>query len=167
VPSFDALYRLHRDRVYRYCISQLGNATDAEDVAADVFVAALDVPAAHRPEPTEALAWLLHIARNKVVDHHRRRARRSAILARFFSRPSEWDPRADVEASVVRRDELTAILDAFARLRPRDREVVGLRLAAGLPYDRIAAVLGISEHAATVATQRAVDRLRKIVEGSQ
>jgi RNA polymerase sigma-70 factor, ECF subfamily len=184
MAAFEELYRLHRDRVYRYCLSQVGSASDAEDLAADVFVAALHVQPGQRSGsangtgrgrdassepagPDEALAWLLHVARNKVVDHHRRRARRSAVLARFFSRPSEWDPRADVEASILRRDELATILDAFGRLRPRDREVVGLRLAAGLSYDRIAAVLGISEHAATVATRRAVERLRKIVEAER
>src|SRR4051794_36513349 len=39
-PAFEQVYRDHATRIYRYCLSQLGNASDAEDLAAEVFAAA-------------------------------------------------------------------------------------------------------------------------------
>jgi hypothetical protein len=47
-------------------------------------------------------------------------------------------------------------------MSPRDRVLVGLRVAGDLSYAEIGAVIGASEHAAMTATRRAVQRLRAI-----
>jgi RNA polymerase sigma factor (sigma-70 family) len=64
----------------------------------------------------------------------------------------------------VFRDEVAQALRAMRHLSERDRTIIGLRIAAGLPYAQVGAVLGLSEHAATVATKRALARLRKHLE---
>ncbi|HEX6684105.1 MAG TPA: sigma-70 family RNA polymerase sigma factor [Candidatus Limnocylindrales bacterium] len=161
-PPFDDVYRDYAATVYRYCLSQVGNQHDAEDLASEVFVSAFRDYERTRPDAT--LPWLLRIARNAVIDHYRRRARRGSVLARFLGRVSEVDLDADVEAEVVLRSEIQAVLAAMGRLRERDRELVGMRIAAGLSFGEIGRVLRISEHAATVATHRALQRLRAIVE---
>jgi RNA polymerase sigma-70 factor (ECF subfamily) len=102
----------------------------------------------------------MRIARNEIIDRERRRRRRSLLLARFFSGGSDVDPDANVEAQVVIRDELRGVLGVLKRLSARDRLLVSLRLAADLPYAEMAEVLGMSEHAVTVATRRALQRLR-------
>ena len=158
--SFEQVYREHAACVYRFCLSLLRDPAEAEDVAAEVFVSALASYDRTQPSPVEVRPWLLRIARNEVIDRDRRRKRRSALLARFFSGGSEADPGANVEAQVVIRDELRGVLDAMKRLSSRDRQLVGLRLAADLPYADIASVLGMTEHAVTVATRRALERLR-------
>ena len=38
--AFEQVYRDHAARVFRYCLSQVSNRGDAEDLAADVFAAA-------------------------------------------------------------------------------------------------------------------------------
>jgi len=76
------------------------------------------------------------------------------------------DPDANVEAQVVIRDELRAVLRVLGRLSARDRMLVSLRLAADLSYAEMAGVMGMTEHAVTVATRRAVQRLRQHL-GSQ
>jgi len=110
------------------------------------------------------LPWLLRVARNEVIDHRRKRTRRSALLARFFGGSGEIDTGADVEGAVVRRDELDRALVAMQHLSERDRTLIGLRIAADLPFAEIGAVVGLSEHAATVATKRALQRLRRRLE---
>jgi len=159
-PPFDEVYRTHATRVYRYCLSQVGNPIDAEDLTAEVFASAFAAYPAARLADGVVLPWLLRIARNEVIDHRRRRTRRSALLTRFFGGGSEVDHAVDVESEVVLRDELRQVLAAMGQLSERDRALIGLRLAAGLPYAEIGEVVGISEHAATVATQRALQRLR-------
>lgn len=158
---FEGVYRDHAARVFRYCLSQVSNRGDAEDLAADVFAAAFhafaaaDVPRAAEP------AWLLRIARNAVIDHRRKHSRRSALLARFFGGETEADQRVDVEGEVVMRDEVRQALAAMAHLSDRDRAVLGLRVAAGLSYAEVGAVVGVSEHAATMACKRALARLQR------
>ncbi len=161
VLPFEQVYRDHAARVYRYCLSQVSNRGDAEDLAADVFAAAFHAYAAAELTPGAELAWLLRIARNAVIDHRRRHTRRSALVARFFGGESEADPSANVEGEVVLRDEVRRALAAMTQLSDKDRTVIGLRVAAGLPYAEVGAVLGISEHAATMACKRALARLQR------
>lgn len=163
-PTFEHVYQEHSARVYRYCLSQVGNASDAEDLAAEVFAAAFAAYDGARLAGG-VLPWLLRIARNEVIDHRRRRTRRSALLTRFFGGDSDLDRSADVAGEVVSRDELRRAIAAMQHLPDRDRTLIGLRIAADLPYAEIAGVLGLSEHAATVATRRALQRLRKRLEG--
>jgi RNA polymerase sigma factor (sigma-70 family) len=158
---FEQLYRDHAARVYRYCLSQVSNRGDAEDLAADVFAAAFHAFATVELTSGAELAWLLRIARNAVIDHRRKHSRRSALLLRFFGGESEADPKANVEGEVVLRDEVRQALAAMTHLSDKDRTVIGLRIAAGLPYAEVAAVLGVSEHAATMACKRALDRLQR------
>jgi len=161
VLPFEQVYRDHAARVFRYCLSQVSDRGDAEDLAADVFAAAFHAYAAAEPAPGAVLAWLLRIARNAVIDHRRRHTRRSALVARFFGGESEADQKTNVEGEVVLRDEVRQALAAMAHLSEKDRTVLGLRVAAGLPYAEVAAVLGISEHAATMASKRALARLQR------
>jgi RNA polymerase sigma-70 factor (ECF subfamily) len=163
--SFEQVYREHASCVYRFCLSLVRDPGEAEDVAAEVFVSALASYERTQPDAADVRSWLLRIARNEVIDRDRRRKRRSLLLARFFSGGSEVDPDTNVEAQVVLRDELRGVLDVIGRLSSRDRQLVGLRLAADLPYAEIAAVLGMSEHAVTVATRRALQRLRNHLGG--
>jgi RNA polymerase sigma factor (sigma-70 family) len=160
-PRFEQVYLDHAPRVYRYCLSQVSNRGDAEDLAADVFAAAFHAFATAELVPGAELAWLLRIARNAVIDHRRRHTRRSALLARFFGGETEADPKVNVEGEVVLRDEVRQALAAMAHLSDKDRTVIGLRIAAGLPYAEVAVVLGITEHAATMACKRALTRLQR------
>jgi RNA polymerase sigma-70 factor (ECF subfamily) len=166
-PLFEQVYREYAGRVYRYCLSQVGNASDAEDLAAEVFASAFASYHTARFAEGVVLPWLLRIARNEVIDHRRRRTRRTAVLTRLFGGESDLDRSADVEGEVVLRDELRQAIAAMAQLSDRDRTLIGLRVAAGLPYAEIGAVVGLSEHAATVATKRAMQRLRVRLEAAR
>ena len=161
--SFEEIYETHYPRVFLFCLSQVRNRADAEDLAADVFEAAYAAYLAGPPVQA-VLAWLLRIARNRVIDARRRAGRRSAILARFYGGLDESDPFAGVEQQVVMRQEAAAALSCARRLGPRDRLIVGLRIMAGLSHAEIALVLGTPERTAVVLSGRALKRLRKLYE---
>jgi RNA polymerase sigma-70 factor (ECF subfamily) len=163
---FEDLYRRYAPPVYRFCLSQVRDPSDAEDLAADVFAAAFVAYERTRPDVDRVLPWLLRIARNGAIDHHRRQATRRLTTARWFQRngPHESSP-ADVEREVTLRSELREVLDRCQRLKARDRTLIGLRVAADLSFQEVGEVLGISEHAATMATKRALRRLRELYEG--
>ncbi len=154
---FDEVYREHADSVYRFCVSQLRDRDTAEDVTGDVFAAAFGAYGRVRPDPAGVRTWLFRIARNAVIDQYRREGRRQSLIARI-GRDREFPE--TVEANVEQRFDLRSVCAAMESLRERDRQLVGLRIAAGLSYAEVGRVVGMREGAAKMATLRALERVR-------
>jgi len=159
VTPFAQVYEAHAGPVYRFCLAQLGDTAAAEDAAADAFGKAFAAWESFGDgDPEGVRRWLFSIARNTAVDQHRRRRRRALLLGRLGS--SGGAPAVDVETVAGLRAELREALSAVQSLRPRDREMVALRCAAGLSYAEIGRLTGTSEDAARTATHRALSQVR-------
>lgn len=152
------LFDRYYDAVYRYAFARLGNATDAEDAAAETFVAMVRSLPSFRWRGVPFEAWLFRIAMSKVVDiaRHRSRVRTSdAILPDAIDRDA--DPARVVAAEESRR-QLVAAVDGL----PRDqRDVVMLRFFLGRSVRETAEHLGRSEGAIKQLQLRALARLRR------
>lgn len=71
------LYDTALPQVYGYLLSRCRRQQLAEDLTAEVFLAAVAV--VRRPDPpTVSLPWLIGTARHKLVDHWRRQSREDA-----------------------------------------------------------------------------------------
>jgi RNA polymerase sigma-70 factor, ECF subfamily len=68
------LYDTALPAVFGYLRPRCGDAAVAEDLAAETFLAACDATQ-HGLVDRVTVAWLIGIARHKLVDHWRRRAR--------------------------------------------------------------------------------------------
>lgn len=69
-----AIYRRALPQVYGYLLPRCGSAVLAEDLTAETFMAA--VAAVRRGSASEVtVAWLVGVARHKLVDHWRWAAR--------------------------------------------------------------------------------------------
>jgi RNA polymerase sigma-70 factor, ECF subfamily len=62
--AFEALYRRHRDAVYRFAYIIMRSGPDAEEVVQDVFVTLNRKAATFDPKRSQLRTWLLGIARN-------------------------------------------------------------------------------------------------------
>src|SRR5256885_1833539 len=69
--SFGQLYDKYVDKVYRHLYYRCGNATEAEDMAAQVFLKAWNAMKRFKPMGRPFGVWLLSIAHNLLVDHYR------------------------------------------------------------------------------------------------
>ncbi|WP_143308742.1 RNA polymerase sigma factor, partial [Candidatus Entotheonella palauensis] len=78
---FTTLVEKHQDRIYRYCVSRLGEA-QGEEIAQDVFLTAWESLAKFRQESAIS-TWLTGIAKNKCIQAFRNRGRRQTIVATF------------------------------------------------------------------------------------
>jgi len=96
-------------------------------------------------------AWVMTIARNKVIDHHRAAGRRPV---------PKGDDLPDVPAP-KQADAAPELWDAVARLPQRQREAVGLRFAADLRYREIALAMDSSEEAARRSVHEGLKKLRE------
>lgn len=152
----DAAVRLHRAQVFRYLRRRTVDDELAEDLTQDVFVAAV----AHLGEldlERPLLAWLYRVARNRLIDEVRARAREPQLL------PLDEAAEHGVEnAYAPLLGE--AIRRASLRLDAADREILVARLFAEEPFATIAESLAVTEPAAKMRYVRALRRLRQELE---
>ena len=160
LASFESVYLRYGRLVHRYCLSRLLDRGLAEEVAAQSMAQAFAAYDRTRPASESTKSWLLRIACNCVNDHLRRRRRDRLLLAALVRRPHAP---ADPEHEAVVNSELTAVLSGMRKLSGRDRELIALRAGAELSYFEVGRQLGIGENTATVATRRAIARLRRLV----
>ena len=159
---FEQVFQLYGESVYRYCLSQVREPSLAEDIAADTFERAWKAFERVKPEAEWVRAWLFRIAKNRVVSHQRRSTKFANII-RGLGR-TESQAVASVENDVTIREELRLAIAAIASLKVRDRQLIGLRVGAGLSYSDIGAILDMPPHSAEVATRRAIEKVRAAVE---
>ncbi|MFO0792160.1 MAG: sigma-70 family RNA polymerase sigma factor [Pirellulales bacterium] len=131
--------------------------TDSPD---DCVQEALVELAQQRERPQHIRAWLYRVVKNRALnmlrgDKRRRERESHAMAARF----------ALVQGSAGhdRGDSLAAI-EAVGRLNDAEREIVVMRIWGGLRYEDIAAALGISASTAFRQYERALVKLRQILE---
>ena len=141
-------------RVYGYLLPRCGSAALAEDLTAETFLAAV---AASRQGslPEVNVAWLVGVARHKLVDHWRREEREQRSLAAAEPTTPDvddpWDEWFDAEAAHA----------ALARLPVPQRAALTLRYLDGLPVATVAEHLGRSLHATETLLVRSRSALRR------
>ncbi|MEO5957566.1 MAG: sigma-70 family RNA polymerase sigma factor [Opitutaceae bacterium] len=159
--AFGELVRRQVNLVYSIAVRQCGgDAHLAEDVAQRVFT---DLARRARSFSgyTELGGWLFRraqfVASDIVRAEHRRRAReQEAHAMQEISRPTVGD--ADWQ-------KLAPVLDqAIGELPERDRDAVVLRFFEGRPFAEIGATLRLTEDAARMRVERALDRSRTALE---
>ena len=125
----------------------LGDRHLAEDAAQQALAkAALNLP--HLNQTGQFGSWVAVICRN---------------AARDMARANRWlrsDPGLPVAVAEPARDDVgPAVRAALEQLEPQAKEVIYLRFYDGLSYERIGAVLGISEQAINGRLRRAKKKL--------
>jgi len=134
------VYDVALPQVYGYLLRRCGGAALAEDLTAETFLAAVDAVRREHP-PAVSTAWLVGVARHKLVDHWRRVAREERALRRVVGpRPTHADEGDE------RLDRLLAET-VLERLSPQHRAALVLRYLDDLPVDQVAELLGRSVHA--------------------
>ncbi|MGF1598119.1 MAG: RNA polymerase sigma factor [Acidimicrobiales bacterium] len=152
-----ALYDTALPEVYGYLATRCGSPSVAEDLTSETFLAA--AAAVERGKVSDlTVAWLIAVARNKLVDHWRRREREDRALTVVGSEPDPADDPWD-----VRLDLLTAhrVLDS---LGAHHRSALTLRYLDELPVRDVAHHLGRTEGATEVLLVRARSAFRASYE---
>jgi RNA polymerase sigma-70 factor, ECF subfamily len=154
---FAQLYRELLPPLFGYIRFRVGDRQLAEDLTAQVFERALGRLSSLR-QADRLRPWLFAIARNLVADHRRRRQVR-LDLAVVDDLEHLWAE--SPEGQAVQRDEWRRLLAHLARLDERERELLGLRFAAGLSNREVGEVAGLSESNVAQIVHRAIVKLRR------
>jgi len=156
--AFEALYRQHHDRLYRFCKSRVSNAGDAEDITQEAFVRAwrhIETLGGERL----FYPWLRRIAQNLCVDHGRRQGRTTPV-----AEPDPGGASGGQEEAVIRADDLRMLDLALARLSARNRQALEQRERDEWSYERIAEHAGVTVPAVESLLWRARQALRREFE---
>jgi RNA polymerase sigma-70 factor (ECF subfamily) len=160
--DFPDIYDEQLQRVYGFIAYRVANRADAEDLTQQTFERALRHWADFDPRRASVSTWLLAIARNLVIDHHRLRAQRTRTVD-LDEAPASDLPSGDLDAALGVSPELST---ALAALNDRERELVALRFGADCTGQQIADLVGLSLANVQQTLSRSLRKLRASLEQS-
>lgn len=139
---------------------RMNGARDPEDVMGEVFLHMARKIRAFSGSPSGFRSWVFTIAHHRMVDDHRSRTRRPLTLVENLPEV-EADP-ADLEAF----DNMGTqrVRDLLALLTEDQRNVLLLRLVAGLTIEEIADLIGKNVGSTKQLQRRGLNALRKHLE---
>ena len=161
--AFEQLVERHQRLVVGTVGRMLGNTSDAEDIAQQVFVRVWKSAKRYVPR-AKFTTWLLKITRNLVFNELRRRSRHPQVPLQAESEEEERPIRDEnaiaPDASMLEQELQKAIDAAIANLPETQRLAVILRRYEELSYEEIAETLDQSVSAVKSLLFRARTELR-------
>src|SRR5260221_4822083 len=164
--ALSLLYSRYLPVVRLYVLGRVRDVHLAEDVISETFLAMVDSIERVRADGEPAFAgWLLGIARNKVVDHYRRRA----ALPTIQGMVAPWEePAAQAEAGdplnvVTARESWAEVVAALQRLTEEQRMVVLYRCVLGYATEDVARLMDRQPGAGGALQFRALGSLARVL----
>jgi RNA polymerase sigma-70 factor (ECF subfamily) len=149
------------ERVYPMMLAfaqrRLGYNEEARDAVSEALARTVTTIARMAELDTTPEAWSFGILRNVVLDLQRRTYRdRQIPVSGLVTAP-------DPSEALDERSEHENVRRAFAQLNDIERELLELRVVAGLTSEQVAVVLAMSPGAVRMAQARALTKLRNLL----
>lgn len=159
--AFGRLYDLYVDRVYAYARSRVRSVQDAEDLTEIAFMKAWEAIGSYDDRGLPFTAWLFRIARNAVIDRHRKSEREpeAVDLAAAATIPDV----VAVEEEVLGLLDGETIREALRELTDEQATVITMRFIWDMSLKDVAESLGKSEGAVKAMQHRAVRSLAALL----
>ncbi len=158
--AFGELYTRYVDMVFRYVFSKVGDPYDAEDLTEEIFFRVWRALPAYEQRGLPFTAFVMRVARNIVIDHYRRGRQKVEHVSLDDYAWSLSQPDAAVSLA-----ELDVLRSGLKDLKEDYQQVLLLRFLSGLTPAETAQVMERSEGAIRVLQHRALQALRKKIEG--
>ncbi|GAB2728789.1 hypothetical protein GCM10027038_28890 [Arthrobacter bambusae] len=157
VELFSAVYQAFAGQVLGYLTAK--GVSDPEAVTQDVFLAVVPRVDTITGGVSGLRTFVFSVAHARMVDDHRRQSRAPEHHEFEPERDTRQSSSAESEAmDRVAPGEVLALLDL---LREDQREVLTLRIVAGLTVDQAAEIMGKSQGAVKQLQRRALNALRE------
>jgi len=165
VEAYEDLVRRYGPQIVSLAFAMMGDRHEAEDVAQEAFVRAYrGLPRFRRK--ARFSSWLYRIALNLCRDRLKARSRRGRSAGEESLTELDGGPREQAPRRLADRELSERMREAIQGLPPLYRDCFALRHLRGLPYEKVAEILGISPETARVRTYRAREMLREALASS-
>ena len=152
--AFEQLFRSHWPRAYRAALLVVGDASAAEDIAQESFLAA--VRALDRFDRRRPFGpWLHRIVVNRAIDWSRARTLRRELAADSAAEPAAVEREPAGRAAELAR--------ALAELGAEQRAVIVLRYLLDYTPGEIADLLELPRGTVNSRLRRGLDRLEEVL----
>ncbi len=155
---FEQNYR----RLFAMIYYRVGDADVAEELVSQVFEQAVKHIGRFDDRGVALAAWLSRIARNLVIDYHRRRKSRPPAPLELNETWASRDP--DPARQTLHSESARFLALALDRLTPEQRDVILLRFIGQLSAPEVGASLGKTAGAVKALQHRALASLRRELE---
>ena len=135
-----AAYAAHGAELYRFALRGLGDSNLAQDAVQETFLRAWQAAERYDPARSSLRVWLFAIARNVLIDVHRRRGRSSWAPVAEAAADGEGMAVADEAEAVVAR---AVVAEALGRLSAEHQQVIVETYLRGRSYEDLAARCGV------------------------
>ncbi len=149
------VYRRFAPAVRGYLRGQ--RVDDPEDLLGEVFLRVARSLSRFRGDEEHLRRWVFAIARNRVIDAGRHRARSPLLVERPLPELPAAPPAAPIDPE---------LLDALGALTAEQREVIVLRFVADLSLEEVADITRRSVGAVKSMQHRALEQLARILTGA-
>lgn len=162
--AFRQLVMRHQNAVIGTVAKMLGNASESEDIAQQVFLRIWKNAKRYRPD-AKFTTYLFTITRNLVFNETRRKSRKKEVSSNEREDSAnlqvEASPDRQPDAELLQAELQHAVDEAIAALPETQRMAVVLRRYEQLSYEEIAEVLELSVSAVKSLLFRARTTLRE------
>ncbi len=166
--AFDALYRRHEMRIWRYLLRNMSDRPLAEELMQEVWLAVARDAGRYRPT-APFITWLFTIARNRLIDARRRQRRHlslEALAEEGAALPEALvtAPAAGPLSAALVADEAGALMRALGELPHEQRDAFLLQAEGELSVEEVAVVTGSSFETTKSRLRYARSKLRALLE---
>ncbi len=148
---WEELYERHYPELKRYASAACKSTAEAEDIAQEVFLKALQNAALFEDlGPSQQRAWLYRALKNALCDRYRRRKLENVYLEQ------QWEEETYIDPGLQEAENQMLL----AQLPPEDRTLFYLRYEEGYNATELAELFGIP--AGTVRAR--LSRCRKLLQ---
>lgn len=159
--AFSELYRMYFVPLYKYIYFRTGSKIETDDLVQDAFLKIYTSFGRYSHSSDSPLPYFYTIARNAVIDHHRKKKIPIASEEELLSLP---DDRNTPEEEAMRKEDASTLRKKIRDLPDDQQDAIILRFINGYSTREIARELGKSEESIRQLQSRGLRTLRKNID---
>jgi len=159
--TFEQVYDLYVEKIYRFIFFKVSNIHEAEDLTSEVFLKAWQYIKDEK-EIKSINAFLYALARNKVIDHYRKNSKINNVSLEHNA-AKKLGNNSNVSDKIDNALGIESINKFLNKLKPEYREALLLRYVDDFSISEIAEILGKKNGNTRVLIHRALEALKEIM----
>ena len=155
IHKLGQLFDKYSKGLYNYFRLQLKDRSNSEDLVQNVFYSILKYRHTYK-DGADFKTWMYTIARNEKINFFKKNKMVNCDIDTEIPEEGKNTP----EENLVNKTDVTNLRMALEGISPDNREIITLYRFSGLPYSRIAEIVGCGVGALKVRMYRAMNELK-------